>query len=291
MTNSIQAQATHTKAIHSPASQKTKAGSHKPDIAQKSATAANSVVALATTTKPVLMQLPINKLVLSDLNVRKEGASTADDEQLYASILAHGVLQNLLVEPQNAQGLYPVLGGGRRLKQLIKAVKNNQLKPTTLVPVKLLTDEEVAKFATELSLTENFMRANMHPVDEFYAFANMVNKGDSIDDVAARFGVKAKFVQQRMKLSMVAPVVLEAYKAGKVSLDIVMVFTIASLEKQVEVWEMVGDRRYNENQFRNMLKETAVDAEHYLAQFVGQDEYEKAGGVITTDLFSDEVYL
>lgn len=291
MTNSIQAQATHTKAIHSPASQKTKAGSPKPDIAQKSATAANSVVALATTTKPVLMQLPIDKLVLSDLNVRKEGASTADDEQLYASILAHGVLQNLLVEPQNAQGLYPVLGGGRRLKQLIKAVKNNQLKPTTLVPVKLLTDEEVAKFATELSLTENFMRANMHPVDEFYAFADMVNKGNSIEDVAARFGVKTKYVQQRMKLSMVAPVVLEAYKAGKVSLDIVMVFTIASLEKQVEVWEQVGDRRYNENQYRNMLKETAVDAEHYLAQFVGQDEYEKAGGVITTDLFSDEVYL
>lgn len=291
MTNSIQAQATHTKAIHSPASQKTKAGSPKPDIAQKSATAANSVVALATTTKPVLMQLQINQLVLSDLNVRKEDASTADDEQLYASILAHGVLQNLLVEPQNAQGLYPVLGGGRRLKQLIKAVKNNKLKPTTLVPVKLLTDEEVAKFATELSLTENFTRAKMHPVDEFRAFADMVNKGASIDEVAARFGVKAKFVQQRMKLSMVAPVVLEAYKAGKVSLDIVMVFTIASLEKQVEVWEMVGDRRYNENQFRNTLKETAVDAEHYLAQFVGQDEYEKAGGVITTDLFSDEVYL
>lgn len=133
MTNSIPAQATHTKATHSPASPKTKAGSPKPDITQKSATAANAVVALASTAKPVLLQLPINKLVMSDLNVRKEDASTADDEQLYASILAHGVLQNLLVEPLNAQGLYPVLGGGRRLKQLIKAVKNNKLKPKTLV--------------------------------------------------------------------------------------------------------------------------------------------------------------
>ena len=291
MTNSIQAQATHTKASISPASHKTQAGSHKPDIAQKSATAANAVVALATTAKPVLLQLQINQLVLSELNVRKGNAAKEDDEQLYASILAHGILQNLIVEPMNAQGLYPVLGGGRRLRQLIKAVKSNKLKPTALVPVKLLTAEDVANFATELSLTENFMRAKMHPVDEFHAFADMVNKGASIADVAARFGVKAKFVQQRMKLSMVAPVVLDAYKAGNVSLDIVMVFTIASVEKQVEVWELAGDRRYNENQFRNMLKDAAVSADHYLAQFVGQDEYEKAGGVVTSDLFSDEVYL
>lgn len=291
MTNSIQAQATHTKATTLPASPKTQAGSHKPDIAQKSATAANSVVALASTAKPVLLQLQINQLLLSEKNVRKGNAAKADDEQLYASILAHGILQNLIVEPMNAQGLYPVLGGGRRLRQLIKAVKSNKLKPTALVPVKLLTAEDVANFATELSLTENFMRANMHPVDEFHAFADMVNKGASIADVAARFGVKAKFVQQRMKLSMVAPVVLDAYKAGNVSLDIVMVFTIASVEKQVEVWELAGDRRYNENQFRNMLKDAAVSAEHYLALFVGQDEYEKAGGVVTSDLFSDEVYL
>ena len=291
MTNSIQAQATHTKATTLPASPKTQAGSHKPDIAQKSATAANAVVALASTAKPVLLQLQINQLVLSEKNVRKENASKADDEQLYASILAHGILQNLIVEPMNAQGLYPVLGGGRRLRQLIKAVKNNKLKPKTLVPVKLLTAEEVANYATELSMTENFTRAKMHPVDEFHAFADMVNQGASIADVAARFGVTAKFVQQRMKLSMVAPVVLDAYKAGNVSLDVVMIFTIASIEKQVEVWELAGDRRYNENQFRNMLKDAAVSADHYLAQFVGQDEYEKAGGVVTSDLFSDEVYL
>ena len=291
MTNSIQAQATHTKATTLPASPKTQAGSHKPDIAQKSATAANAVVALASTAKPVLLQLQINQLVLSEKNVRKENASKADDEQLYASILAHGILQNLIVEPVNAQGLYPVLGGGRRLRQLIKAVKNNKLKPKTLVPVKLLTAEEVANYATELSMTENFTRAKMHPVDEFRAFADMVNKGASIADVATRFGVTAKFVQQRMKLSMVAPVVLDAYKAGNVSLDVVMIFTIASVEKQVEVWELAGDRRYNENQFRNMLKDAAVSADHYLAQFVGQDEYEKAGGVVTSDLFSDEVYL
>jgi ParB family chromosome partitioning protein len=55
MTYSIQAQATHTKATISPSSHKTQAGSHKPDIAQKSATAANAVVALASTAKPVLL--------------------------------------------------------------------------------------------------------------------------------------------------------------------------------------------------------------------------------------------
>jgi ParB family chromosome partitioning protein len=291
MTNSNQAQATHTKAAISSVSHKTQAGSSKPDISKKPANSNLSVVPLAPEGEPALMQLQINQLVKSELNVRQSGVSKAEDEQLYASILAHGILQNLLVEPKNEQGLYPVLGGGRRFKQLIKLVKKNKLKSTTLVPVKLLSADEVKKYATELSLIENFMRASMHPVDEFHAFAEMVNNGSTIADLATRFGVKAKFVQQRMKLSMVAPVVLEAYQQGKTTLDIVMVFTLASIEKQIEVWEKAQDRQYSESQFRNMLKEAAVSADDYLAQYVGQAEYENAGGVITSDLFSEDVYL
>ena len=59
---------------------------------------------VAATAKPLLVQLSIGQLVKSELNVRKVKASNVDDEQLYASILAHGVLQNLLVLPANEQG-------------------------------------------------------------------------------------------------------------------------------------------------------------------------------------------
>jgi ParB family chromosome partitioning protein len=291
MTNSTSVQTTHTSTQQAAVSLKTQAGSPKPDIAKNPLKKQGAVVKLTSTAKPVLMQLSIGQLIKSTLNVRKSKVSKEDDEQLYASILAHGVLQNVLVEPANEQGLYPVLGGGRRLKQLLKLVKNQKLSLSTLVPAKVLSAEEVSRYATELSLTENFVRANMHPVDEFQAFADMVNKGASVAEVAARFGVKEKFVQQRMKLSLVAPVVLRAYQKGDISLDIVMVFTLASIEQQIEVWEQAGNRHYSEPQFRNMLKEKAVKSDNYLVKYVGKGEYTKAGGVITTDLFSDAVFF
>ncbi|UQV24864.1 hypothetical protein [Vibrio sp. J383] len=42
-----------------------------------------------------IVMLPVSQLVVSDLNVRKSKASKADDESLQASILAHGIIQNL----------------------------------------------------------------------------------------------------------------------------------------------------------------------------------------------------
>ena len=293
MTHSITAQSTHTNTDNSPISFKTQAGSPKPDISasKKKKAKKQPVVKLVQSETAKLQQLCINQLVETELNVRKCKVNKADDDALYASVLAHGVLQNLIVSPKNAQGLYGVIGGGRRLKVLKRLVKEGQRSDMDKVTVNVLTSSEVEQYASELSLTENFVRASMHPADEFIAFADMVNKGASYGEVAARFGVKEKFVQQRMKLSLVAPVVLEAYKQGDISLDIVMVFTLASVEQQVEVWEKAGKCRYSESQYRSMLKSEAIKGENHLVKYVGQDAYTKAGGIITADLFGDDIYF
>ncbi|WP_017817644.1 ParB/RepB/Spo0J family partition protein, partial [Vibrio harveyi] len=145
---------------------------------------------------------------------------------------------------------------------------------------------------TEISLTENVTRAAMHPVDEFEAYSSMIEGGATVEAVAQRFGKTQLYVHQRMKLAAVESVILDAYREGNISLERVMLFTIASPERQLEVWERVKDSAfYGDGQIRNMLKESALEASNGLVKLVGQEAYEQAGGVVTTDLFSDKVYF
>lgn len=238
-----------------------------------------------------IVMLPVSQLVVSDLNVRKSKASKSDDESLQASILAHGIIQNLVALPCE-DDVYPVVSGGRRLNQLNALVEAGSIDSDYLVPVKVLSESEAQFYATEISLTENVTRAAMHPVDEFEAFSNMIEGGATVEAVAQRFGKTQLYVHQRMKLAAVESVILDAYREGNVSLERVMLFTIASPERQLEVWEKVKDSSWhNERQVRHMLKETALEASSGLVKLVGQEAYEQAGGVVTTDLFSDKVYF
>jgi len=49
------------------------------------------------------------------------------------------------------------------------------------------------------------IRQAMHPADQFDAFRSLVDEGMGIEDVAARFGVTANTVRQRLKLANIAP--------------------------------------------------------------------------------------
>ncbi len=257
------------------------------------ATSVSSLDSQATAQNDIsIMMLPVSVLVVSDLNVRKSKATKADDESLQASIVAHGIIQNLVALPMNEAGLYPIISGGRRLTALNTLVEQTQITNDYLVPVKVLTEDEAKIYATEISLTENVTRAAMHPVDEFEAYSKMITEGATVEAVAQRFGKTQLYVHQRMKLAAVIPAVLEAYREGKVTLERVMIFTVASPEHQAEVWEQIQEYSwYNDNQVRHMLKKEALEATSALVKYVGQEEYEKQGGLVTSDLFSDKVYF
>ena len=61
--------------------------------------------------------------------------------------------------------------------------------------------------AAEISLTENVVRAPMHPADQFEAFRDLVDDGSTPADIAARFGITETAVKQRLKLARVSPTV------------------------------------------------------------------------------------
>lgn len=229
-------------------------------------------------------QIPLNQLVLSPKNVRKTPASEAEDAELYASLKAKGLKQNLLVHKVGDD--FHVHAGGRRLKQLQKLAADGHIKTDEKIRCVL----EDAEAAEETSVAENVIRAAMHPVDQFTAFANLIDQGRSVDEVATRFGVTANLVERRLKLARVAPQILDAFRNGDMNLECVMAFTLCDDHaRQTEVWESVstGYSFNRESSIRHMLTEKTSSANSRLGRFVGLDAYKAAGGEVIEDLFSD----
>jgi len=107
--------------------------------------------------------VPIAKLFRSPLNVRKQGGT--NPSELAASILSHGVLQNLVVTPEMKKsrrtGRYAVVAGGRRLEALTHLVRDKRIP--SHYPVRCIEVSEAE--AIEISLAENTAREPLHPAD------------------------------------------------------------------------------------------------------------------------------
>lgn len=116
--------------------------------------------------------IPFNKLVLSQANVRRVKAGVSL-EDLAEDIARRTLLQGLSVRPQldadgHETGMYEVPAGGRRYRALELLVKQKRLARTALVPC-IVRDADSDASAAEDSLAENVQRAPLHPLDQFRA--------------------------------------------------------------------------------------------------------------------------
>ena len=238
--------------------------------------------------EPVIQSIPLSQLELSPANVRKTSAGKTAFAELKASIAAHGLLENLIVRAIDGSDRYAVIAGGRRLTALIDLAREGMLSTDYPVPCRVVDDTAPE---SELSLTENVVRAAMHPADQVEAFAGLANGGATVADIAVRFGVAERLVEQRLRLGNAAPVLLDAYREGDIDLEVLTAFAVtADRERQIAVWEQVKGQGYRPGawQIKRMLTEDRVAARTAIVRFVGVEAYEAAGGATTRDLFADE---
>ena len=120
--------------------------------------------------------------------------------------------------------------------------------------------------------------------------AELIDAGATIDDVAKRFGTSERHVRQRLRLGKLAPELLDAYRAGDISLDVVTAFTLgADHAAQLAVWSQIKDNSYIQaHTVKRLLTEATVSLDSDMGMFVGVEAYEAAGGAITRDLFSED---
>jgi ParB family transcriptional regulator, chromosome partitioning protein len=246
---------------------------------------------MATATQKITLSasrdIPFNKLVLSQTNVRRVKAGISIEE-LAEDIAQRTLLQGLSVRAVldaegNETGMFEVPAGGRRFRALELLVKQKRMAKTQPVPCVV----REAGLGEEDSLAENVQRVALHPLDQFRAFQTLREKGLSEEDIAARFFLNPAVVKQRLRLATVSDKLLDIYAEDGMTLEQLMAFTVTGDHaRQEQVWEAVS-RSYNREPYliRRQLTEGAVRASDRRAQFIGTEAYETAGGVIMRDLF------
>lgn len=228
-----------------------------------------------------------SKLVLSaDRQARPKGsAPQLSIAELAASIKASGVLQNLIVV-KGARGMHEVCAGGRRLEALTRLVEAGDFPDNYPVPV-LIVPADKALIA---SLAENVFHVPMHAADEFTAFAKLIAEGKSVEDVAAAFGVTPVVVKRRMKLATVSPRLMAQFRDGQIGLDCLMVLASCDDQaRQEQVWTGMPSWNRRPECLRQLLTQGEIESDtDPVARFVTVKAYEKAGGTLRRDLFSDD---
>src|SRR6266566_8234664 len=234
--------------------------------------------------------IPFNKLVLSQSNVRRVKAGVSI-EQLAESSAQRTLLQGLNVRAVvdtegNETGMFEVPAGGRRYRALELLVKQKRMAKTQPVPCVV----REGGIAEDDSLAENGERVGLHPLDQFRAFKTLSDTGLSEEDIAARHFVTPAIVKQRLRLASVSPKLHEVYAEDGMTLEQLMAFSVtADQARQEQVWETVSRSGYDEPyQIRRMLTENTVRASDRRAQFVGLNAYEQTGGAIMRDLFEHD---
>jgi ParB family transcriptional regulator, chromosome partitioning protein len=235
----------------------------------------------------MIKTIPLCKLVTSPHNVRRIVNARADLE-LKADLEARGLLQNLVVTAGRPRGSFAVEAGERRRRALQSLADEGKLPSDHGVCCLVI---ESAAAAKEASLAENFQRLSMNPADECLAFQQLVEQGADTEAIARRFGLTIRFVEGRLRLAGLAPVIFDALGAGAISLEVAKAYAVTpDRERQAFVFEQVG-RSYAANHpdsIRRMMTQATVSGSDRRARFVGEEAYVAAGGRIERDLFSEE---
>jgi ParB family chromosome partitioning protein len=229
--------------------------------------------------------IPLSKLAPGRHNPRRVKPERDAHRRLVASVRAHGLLQPLIVRPDDATpGSYRVTAGNRRLAALREAHKAADDDPR--VPCVIRPDEG-DDAARAVALAENFAREPMHPLDEATAFAKLAKEdGRDADAIAADFGVTPAYVKQRMKLATLAGVVQSAYRAGTIDTATAEAFAAVPPQRQEAVWAEVGGTPQHASHVRNVIAHGWVDAAHALFDVATLPAWTVSG-----DLFGDRVLV
>ncbi|MGE0854006.1 MAG: ParB/RepB/Spo0J family partition protein [Hyphomicrobiaceae bacterium] len=177
-----------------------------------------------------LTQLPLDRLHLSKLNVRKHGPKAIDS--MAASIRSIGLLQPLVVR-RNDDG-FEVVAGERRFKALEKLAREGEPDDTeaaTDVPCIVIAAKDDAS-AIEASLAENVERLPMDELDQYCAFAALIREGRSEESIAEAFGTTPAVVRRRLALARLIPDIHRLYRAGEIDGETLKLLTLATKERQ-----------------------------------------------------------
>lgn len=241
-----------------------------------------------------IYMVPHNECVRSVLNARKRQKHTPDEiAELAELIRGQGVLQNLIGYQEKKKGKdtgkIAIVGGGGRLAACQLLIDEGVMPEDYQLPVMMITEDQ----AVSASVSENSGRVEMHPADEILAIYEMIhNQGKSEETTAFALGLSSLQVRRRLALANVSPKIFELFVNDELRYEALAAYACTSDHAAQEAtynafrssW-MGNDPSVIRARLLNTSKTFSNDK---LASFVGRDAYEKAGGLLQNDLFSDD---
>ena len=227
-----------------------------------------------------LQYIPLSNLVHSSLNVRTVTSGKIADKELIASIKKNGLIQNIVVISKGKEK-YEVIAGGRRLSALNTLLEQKEIELNYPVSCLVTTLEK----ATEVSLSENINRVDMHPADQLSAFLKLFDDGASIADISMSFGKTKVHVKRVLALAKVHPELIQAFKKDNIDMECLEAFTVTSdTKKQLDFYKI--SQPINAYTVRRALTENGYSSNSLIATLCTKKRYLEEGGVVTADLFN-----
>lgn len=224
-------------------------------------------------------KIPLDLVKPSPMNPRK----TFDEEaikELADNIDKQGLIQPITIRPTayedqideasgeifSAPTDYEIVCGERRYRAfcLLKAKEDKlNIERVTAhrkkydrfqsIPamVREMTDEE----AFEAMITENLQRQDVDPMEEAFAFSQLIKNGKTAEEVALKFGKSIRFVQDRCKLNSLIPELMLAVKEDKMSIAAAMI--ICKLDEE-------GQKKYHSQYSNNYQGFTKSNAQGFV---------------------------
>ena len=153
-----------------------------------------------------VLEAPVAAIVPNPMQPRTTVDAEALEE-LAASIAEHGLIQPLIVTQQGPEQ-YQLIAGERRWQAA-------QMAGLATVPV--IVKEATPQEALELALVENIQRADLSPLEEAFAFRQLVDEfGLTQEQVADRVGKSRVAVTNTMRLLRLPDAVKQALVDGKI---------------------------------------------------------------------------
>ncbi len=185
-------------------------------------------------------KIPLDAVKPSPMNPRK----TFDEEaikELADNIEKQGLIQPITVRTSRQNEGFEIICGERRYRAFcLLKVKEDEINVAQTVAhrkkydrfqsipaiIREMTDEE----AFDAMITENLQRQDVDPMEEAFAFGQLIKAGKSAEEVALRFGKSVRFIQDRIKLNSLIPELMLAVKEDRMSIAAAML--IAKLDEE-----------------------------------------------------------
>jgi ParB family transcriptional regulator, chromosome partitioning protein len=240
------------------------------------------------------LQVPLNRLKFGHQDGAGINARVVGREDgiagLAANIHANGQIENLIVKDAGG-GFYSVANGNRRLAAFHMIYGADSSEPINCT----LHDVDETK-GFEFSLTTAVTAEQLHPVDQYEGFARLHDRGQTDEEIARKYGLSEREVEQALALGHLSPAVRDAWRKGEIKASAAKAFTLAGDHKAQD--EALGALRddmdrsgrdgsdFDDSDVKEILK---IDAgAGVLVEFVGIDAYVARGGKVTPDLFGTD---